>query len=346
MKSKFVTDILSESEYDAWEDFVTDSPQGSIYSRPSYLDVLCSAAGGSFSIIACKKGNEIVGGVGLYQTDGKFGKQVSTRLLLYYNGLVLKSHNSKYPSVRSSRDLAILAAIIEQLDSMDFSKATLHCRGGFQDARPFLESGWKVRPSYSYQVDIRDFDATLERVEQNQRRLVNRCADAGMRLVQDDDFDSFYRMHEATHRRKGAPLYLPRDAFASYFSRLSEMGMCRLFQVRDEEGKSVATQLTLTCKHPVSHTVCAAADEESLKSGTTPFLRVKVFEELSGIGYEANDLTDAALNPVTRFKSQLGGDLKLNLVLTRAYSDKIATHDWLRDAGSQVKNVVKGIIRR
>ena len=41
----------------------------------------------------------------------------------------------------------------------------------------------------------------------------------------------------------------------------------------------------------------------------------RVFEALSALGYAANDLTDAALSPVTRFKSQLGGDLHLSLLL-------------------------------
>ena len=67
----------------------------------------------------------------------------------------------------------------------------------------------------------------------------------------------------------------------------------------------------------MTHTVCAAADTEYLRFGTTPFLRWSVFEELSRLGYRANDLTDAALNPVTRFKSQLGGQLVCNLVLRR-----------------------------
>ena len=59
----------------------------------------------------------------------------------------------------------------------------------------------------------------------------------------------------------------------------------------------------------------AAADPAFLNTGATAFLRWKVFETLSSLGYAANDLTDAALNPVTHFKSQLGGDLELCLVL-------------------------------
>jgi hypothetical protein len=54
--------------------------------------------------------------------------------------------------------------------------------------------------------------------------------------------------------------------------------------------------------------------------GASAFLRWRGFEALAALGYQANDLTDAALNPVTHFKSQLGGDLETALVLTAPQS--------------------------
>ncbi len=342
MKSKFEAAILPESEFDGWESFVTGSPQGSIYSRASYLNVLCTTAGGSFRILACKRGDEIVGGIALYETSQKFGRAVTSRLLLYYNGIVLKEHSTKYPSMCSSRDLAIFSELIKSLDSSGYCRVSLQSRGGFTDARAFIDSGWSARPSYSYVVDLRDIETALSLVEQNQRRLVARCEDEGMSFAEDDDFDSFFSMHFDTHRRKNAPLYLPREQYRKYFEMLGSLGMVRLFQVRTKDGRSVAAQLTLTCKHPVCHTVCAAADEEFLKFGTTPFLRVKSFERLAELGYEANDLTDAALNPVTKFKSQLGGELKLNLVLSKIYSEKILRREWLNQARARIRGMFKG----
>ena len=55
-----------------------------------------------------------------------------------------------------------------------------------------------------------------------------------------------------------------------------------------------------------------------MNAGATPFLRWKVFEALSAPWlHMASDLTDAALNPVAHFKSQLGGSLELCLVLEK-----------------------------
>ena len=79
----------------------------------------------------------------------------------------------------------------------------------------------------------------------------------------------------------------------------------------------------------MTHTVTAAADPEFLGLGTTPFLRWKVCEGLAAEGYLGNDLTDASLNEVTRFKSQLGGELVTNLVLLRTDSSR---YRWNRKA--------------
>ena len=207
----------------------------------------------------------------------------------------------------------------------------------FLDARSFIAQGWSVRPGYSYVVSISNIEAAWQRVEQNLRRLVRRGSQQGIRFTEDDDFASFFRLHAAGVARKGMPLYLPEDQFSRFIRRLSAQGLCRIYHARLPTGQSISAQIVLTGKHPVSHSVCAAADPEHLNTGATAFLRWKVFEALSALGYIGNDLTDAALNQVTHFKSQLGGELKLCLIcektlLSENWAQKLASR-WRSRAG-------------
>jgi hypothetical protein len=132
-------------------------------------------------------------------------------------------------------------------------------------------------------------------------------------------------MHRQLHERKGAPLYLPEPAFERWFRRLQAAGLARLFHARLPDGRSIAAQITLLGSHPVTHTVSAAADAEFLNLGASAFLRWRAFERLAELGYRGNDLTDAALNPVTHFKSQLGGELQLALEVQRPDSARLRT---------------------
>ena len=306
--SKTRVGVLSDGVYDAWTALVQDSPYGSVYGLPAYLDVLCVAAGGAFRILGVYRGDELVGGVALYERDSAFGRYVSPRLLLYYNGPVLRRYDTKYPSERTSRQVEALGALAEALEGEGFGAIVLKARGTLTDVRPFQARGWSARPSYTYVVPLDDLGARWELVEQNLRRLIRRCERDGLVLTEDDDFDAFYRLHSLTLGRKGVGQYLPHAAFAQYFTRLRAQGLCRLYHARLPDGRAIASQLVLL-GHAVTHSVSAAGDPDFNRTGAQAFLRWKVFEALSALGHSGNDLTDAALNPVTHFKAQLGGDL-------------------------------------
>lgn len=310
MSRKVVARFLASTEYPEWNRLVSSSPEGSIYSTTEYLDVLCSVTDARFRVLAAEKGGEIVGGIALYERRGLWGRYAAPRLLLYYNGPVIGLHDSKYPSEQSSRRTEILAALAEELEGAGYGRMVFRNLSSLQDVRTFIARGWRTWVSYTYVVPVSDLEAQWMLVEQNLRRLIQRCRREGVQLSEDGDFESFFRMHQGTHDRKKVSLYLPRAAFSRYFQRLKSQNLCRLYHARLPDGRSVSAQLVLLGPHPLTHTVCAGADPGFLRTGATAFLRWSVFEELSRMGYAANDLTDAALNPVSHFKSQFGGDLE------------------------------------
>jgi len=306
---------LAAEDWPAWERLVSESPDGSVYALPAYLDALCSAAGGNFELLGVFRGEELVGGLPLYLRNGSGGTWVGPRLLLYYLGPVLRASETRYPSQRTSRQLDVLGAMTKALAERGLDAMTFKCRHTVADVRPFLAAGWKAWPSYSYLVPLEDLELAWSRVEQNLRRLVDRCDKAGFRLVEDDAFPTFYRLHRLALERKDTEPYLPESAFEAFFHRLRSAGLCRLFHAALPDGTIAASQLVLTGPHPVSHTVCAGADPQHLATGVNAFLRWSSFVALREGGSRANDLTDAALNPTTHFKSQLGGDLVQCMVL-------------------------------
>jgi hypothetical protein len=342
MGAKLVTRYLSEKDYPEWNELVATSSHGSIYSTPEYLDVLCSESDATFRILVVDRADEIVGGIALFERTNAFGRYISGRLLLYYNGFVLKSHPSKYPSERTAREIETITVLAEELHHAGYGRVELRNRGALSDVRPALQLGWRATPSYTYVVAIADLEGAWSRVEQNLRRLVGRCEREGIYFSDDDDFESFYSLHEQTHVRKGSALYLAKHNFERYFRRLKAQGLGRLFQARSAEGKVISSQLVLLGRHPVCHTVCAAADAAFLKTGATAFLRWRAFEQLSKMGYAATDLTDAQLNPVTHFKSQLGGDLQVNLMLARPDRPRFA----LERSIAKAKILTGGALRR
>ncbi len=334
--------ILSETEFPEWNRLIARSAEGSVYSMPEYLDALCEAAGGTFRILAARGGDELLGGVGLYERADSSGTYVSPRLLLYYNGIVLRAYDTRYPSQRTARQNETLDALCTGLAGLGHSRVALRCRSPLTDVRVLLAKGWTARPQYSYVVPLSDLDQLWARTEQNLRRLVDRCGAQGLTITEDDDFDAFFRLHAQVHERKGARLYLPEAAFRRFFERLRSQSLARLFHARLPGGESISTQLVLLGPHPVTHTASAAADAEHRKLGATAFLRWNVFRRLAELGFAANDLTDAELGPVTHFKAQLGGDLHMGLLLEGPESARVR----LARTGLSVRNLLRRVARR
>jgi hypothetical protein len=306
---------LPEAEFGEWVRLIESSPHGTVYAQPRYLESLCSAAGGRFVVLGARRGDELVGGVALYENDSVYGRYVAPRLLLYYNGPILRPYGTRYPSEQTARHLKTLGALERAIASRRYARTTLACAPSFADARPFLVAGWSAGLRYTYVVDIGEPVAQWVRVEQNLRRLIQRCEREGLDCVTSDDFDAFYALHQRTMARKGGEIYLTAEGFRRHFETLRREGLCRLFHARRLDGRIVASQLVLLGTGGLCHLVAAAADEAFLQSGASAFLRWKSFQALSAGGYKAADLTDAPLNTVTHFKSQLGGDLRMLLVL-------------------------------
>jgi hypothetical protein len=307
--------VLGEENYDAWDDFVAGQERtGSIYSTARYLDILCRAAGGSFSVASIRNGGGFLGGISLYRrrVDGR--DLISTRMLLTYNGMVLRDDLLALEGDNSTR-MKCLDAFHRFLSRQPESVINLHCRDGYQDFRPFVAGGWQASPTYTIVVPTSDSAKLWSRLDKNARRLVRRAENAGCTVEADNDFDSFYRAHEGVHRRKGAPLYLPRESFQRYFDGLAAAGLGVIFTARMPGGAPAAAQLVLLGKHSCSHTVCAGSYEDHLSTGASYLLRWRAFVELGARGYVLNDLTNASLNSVIRFKEQLGGTLKMDMRL-------------------------------
>lgn len=315
MSSLQVTALRYE-EYGEWQHFVAHSPAGSIYAQADYLDALCSVTGARFRIIGVRRDGVLIGGVALYETSSSFGRRhAGPRLLLYYHGPVLAPYEGSYPSQRTARDLELQEALLSHLQSLRFDSLVLKSRSSMSDVRPYLLRHWQATPSYTYVVPLDDLAAQWQRVENNLRRLVRRSETHGLSFCEDEDFDSFFRLHALTMSRRGLQTYLPERAFRRFIERLRALGLARLQHVRLHNGTVIASQLVLLGGHPVSHTACAGMDPQHSRLGASALLRWRGFEALAALGYRANDLTDAALNPVTHFKSQLGGQLEMSLVL-------------------------------
>jgi hypothetical protein len=259
---------------------------------------------------------------------------IHLRPLLYYNGLVISDFESKYPSVTSSRQTEVVNAILNELEGGKYASAEMSSTYPFNDFRPFLARGWHLWPRYTYIVPIADLTKQWEHVEQNIRRLISRCEREGMRLELSEDADAFYNLNKNTYLRKGVTPYISQEKFSQLYRSLKGCDACQIYFALTPDGQRAAGQIVLFSKHPTTHTWMAGSDPNFLQSGASAFLRWKAFEDLNKRGYQYNDLTDAMIDKVAKFKSQFGGRLESSFVIYKEISSKLRLQN-------RIKNVLK-----
>ena len=304
------------AEYEQWNSVLAAADEGSSYQSPEYLSLLAETTGASTRFIGVyQNGDELVGGVGVYEEPGWLGVSATSRTLLYYNGPFIKRPEtlSLYKSETYRRH--ILECLEEYLRRAGYRFVRFKVRNENCDYRPFLANGWSAKPVYTYVMHITDLELQWERIDKNLRRLIRRCKRDGMTMREDGNFESFFDMHEDVHRVKGAPIYMERDRFRAFVRGLVALRIGRLFQAYTKSGEPAASQLVLCGRHEVAHTLAAASSRSHQKSGCNAFLRWAVCEWLAERGFKAVDLTDAHNPQVARFKSQLGADVRLGLQL-------------------------------
>lgn len=321
MSSTYRVEYLNADDFEAWNAFVDTSPQGSVYSTSTFLHALCHAAQTRFKILAVKKGDDVHAGVALHYEPSRFGDVVSRRGLLYYNGIVFRDFDTKYPSQLTHRHVRLVRILLEELeDESKYASVQLSMRHTQVDTRPFTWSGWEVYPQYTYVVPIADLQAQWCRAEQNIRRLISRCEKEGMQIIVDDDFDEFYRLHSLTYERIGKEAYFPCEIFRELYTTLKQSGTAQIYTALMPDGTRGSSQIVLSTAHPVTHIWAAGSDPACATSGVSAFLRWKVFEILHERGYAYHDLTDAMEESVAKFKAQFGGDLVSCPIVSRMNS--------------------------
>ena len=225
MSSGTSTRILEAGEHAAWNQFVAASADGSPYANTAYLERAVRGGRRDVPGPGRRDGGELAGGIALYERPSRWGVYLEPRLLLQYNGFVLRPARSQYPSEVTAHNVKVLQALGGAVARRSYATCVVKSRATLADGRVFGQFGWKVWPTYTYVVPLDDLAAQWGLVEQNLRRLVKRAEKEGLTVTEDDDFASFYRLHLDTHRRKGAPLYLPEASFRAYVERLRALGL-------------------------------------------------------------------------------------------------------------------------
>ncbi|HGE72012.1 TPA: GNAT family N-acetyltransferase [Candidatus Poribacteria bacterium] len=231
--SNSVCRVLEQDEYDIWDEFVANSPQGTIFHKSYWL----KASGRDFKIYGYFKGSELFGGLPIcYGT--KLGFRIASHPpLTPYLGVLFKQSDSKYVT-RISNEKEINRAFAERI-KRDFDIIVFRFSPLQIDIQPFIWEGFSTDVRYTYILDLDDLDDVWMGMDSKRRNHIIKAEKDGIYVEINDDFQQTFTLVEKTFVRQGK-IAVFRDQAFKYNEILIRRGQCKSFLAKNKLGKSIA----------------------------------------------------------------------------------------------------------
>ena len=230
---------------DRWDQFVGNSPQGSMFCQRVFL----SALNGSFRPFYVLKNNELKAAFLLMETPGS---RTDLHELVIHSGPMLAGADPQQNQAQAlSEEFRVLSFIAAELPEQ-FAAVALSTHPDLSDLRPFLWHNYqsdgpkyKCELRYTAYLNIAgaDRDCPLDQnpvyrlANKSRRQEIRYAAKAGVTTVEEIDLELFASFYEAVFERRGLTPEPTTKEVSGVMSSLSAAGLLRMFVSRTAEGQ-------------------------------------------------------------------------------------------------------------
>ena len=263
---------LDRNEYNIWDELVENSPQGSIFSKSWYLDIL----GVDYSILSVKEKDKIIAGIVLAKNE--INTYANPMLDKYLGVLLQKALGNRHK--RESKEykaMELIAKECKKIKSFDY-----YFHPNFDNWIPFYWNGFAQTTRYTYRISYKDY--TMDEIyqnfdRQNVKNNINRAKKSGVEIVDDVPFDDIWNLVNQTFLRQGSKAPFNKDKLEAYVKAAKEKGIFKSYAAYNC-GKCVA--VTCAIYEPKSaYFVLNGIDIENMPRGINTYLIYKLIEYFS-----------------------------------------------------------------
>lgn len=306
--SKYEVTVLPPAEYDRWDDFLTSTPGGSVYSSSTWLEMIARLFNRELKIWTVQQKGEIVAGVGTVSFHpAPLIKMAGFLPLTPYNSVVIRPRSSDKEAKAAYYRITILSLLAEALENeADVINLTHH--PSLVDMRPFIWRGWKSDVRYTYLIDVSNPEILWHDLHNDFRTQVRKCQRNNVTFDVVCDGTSLYWLYHHTYEKHGRKVYIDEATFCEWCNVLLEKNRLAIYTA-SLDGQPISGVGIIKDYRGMLHEWVAGTDTEFLNLGVASFMLWKAIEELSREGYTCLDLNGANVAGIARHKSKLGGVL-------------------------------------
>lgn len=239
---------LEKSDFAAWNQLVAASPQGNVFLRAEWLEMLCDTDPDlHLLMLSCfDPEGQLIGGQAVTYVE-RWGMAVTAEFEFFYSGPVLAPQDRKGRAHQMAKHGEITSALAEALATR-LAYVDVEAHPSFRDARPFLYAGWQVEPVYTHIWRMDDPECTWRNMNREKRRDIRRAQEQFAFGVEvgDEVLDAFLPLyHETMLKFSWRPSVKWEAIFRRRFHWMRQRDGCRLYTARTAEGELAAGVVVL-----------------------------------------------------------------------------------------------------
>lgn len=288
-------------ELDTWDEFVGNSPQGSLFHTSIWKRVIDEAyAPAAVEILGCFDEHGVVGGcVALKRV--RFGHRTAVLpLLTPYMGFVLREPGGEKLSDRISQESAVLERLASAMGE-EFAYQNFITVPELEDTRPLQTAGYRIAPRFTYYINLSlPADELWQRMDGSVRRQIRKGQEAGFEITDRLDLNQAFALFSQNFVRRGRACPVDRKLFNSICASERLRGQRHIYCAY--RGDQLAGFIVFLGFRSMLYYSIASTSEEFLPSGVSSLLIWEAIEEFANQQWTSLDFVGANMASIARFK--------------------------------------------
>lgn len=181
---------VTPEERSQWNEFVSESPQGTIYHCKEFLEVIAEHAGADLHLLIGYKTDEPRGIFPIFeQKKGPFRLVFSPPPGLgvpHLGPALLNYRKMKQRKTELSNERFMKGCLewVEETIEPHYSRVVTSWR--YDDPRPLAWQGYDINPKFTYRIPVGDKEGLLHHITRSARRSIRRNEDSAVEIERED----------------------------------------------------------------------------------------------------------------------------------------------------------------
>jgi hypothetical protein len=252
--------VLTSNFKQQWDEFVDTSPQGSIFCKSWWLDIVSP----KYEIFVLNNSGRIIGGIPLtYKSIFGF-EVIAMPKLTQTLGILIEPINSKYVK-KISKEKEIIAALVKSIPPVLHFSQNFHYN--FTNWLPFHWERHKATVRYTYVFeDLSDLRKLFEGMRENIKTDIRKAEKLGLKISQDLTINDFLGIYKKTFERqsKQAPF---TDEFLIKLDRELEKRSARKMFFAVDDRNRIHSAVYMIWDNKSAYYLMGGGDPELRNSG-------------------------------------------------------------------------------